>query len=348
MNIKFTENLNINKNLFKLQEVSSNKICNNCGLVNKSRNRLQSEYLLANESQPEPIQIICKALNVSYKDISNIKLLKKGMTNKSFIFFCLFKKYIMRIPGEGTEKLINRQNEKTVYDVINLQNISDHIIYFDAKTGYRITEYIENARTCNPNSEDDIRKSMAFLRSFHEKALSVNHEFDVFTQIDFYESLFGGNSSYIDYLDTKKNILSLRNFIEEHSRTKTLCHIDSVPDNFLFYREGMHQEIRLIDWEYSGMADPLIDIAMFCIYSLYDETNIEKTIDAYFPEGTSRITRTLIHCYIATCGLLWSNWCEYKHLLGVEFGKYSLSQYQYARNYYSIAQKEIAEIMEEE
>ena len=31
------------------------------------------------------------------------------MTNRSFLFTCKGKKYIMRIPGEGTDQLINRR-----------------------------------------------------------------------------------------------------------------------------------------------------------------------------------------------------------------------------------------------
>ena len=37
------------------------------------------------------------------------------------------------------------------------------------------------------------------------------------------------------------------------------------------------------------------------------------------------------------CGLLWSNWCEYKRDLGVEFGEYSLKQYRFAKEYYTLA-----------
>ena len=51
-------------------------------------------------------------------------------------------------------------------------------------------------------------------------------------------------------------------------RPKVLSHIDSVADNFLFLPDG---SVRLIDWEYSGMCDPLIDISMCAIYSYYDE-----------------------------------------------------------------------------
>ena len=53
-----------------------------------------------------------------------------------------------------------------------------------------------------------------------------------------------------------------------------------------------------------------------------------------------------IYCYIAACGLLWSNWCEYKRNLGVEFGEYSLRQYRYAKDYYRIVQDELKKLEE--
>ena len=110
-----------------------------------------------------------------------------------------------------------------------------------------------------------------------------------------------------------------------------------MPDNFLFYDDGM----QLTDWEYSGMQDPHVDIAMFCIYSLYDRRQIDDLIDIYFDGKCERNTRIKIYCYIAVCGLLWSNWCEYKRKLGVEFGEYSLCQYRYAKEYYKIVKEEL-------
>ena len=119
-----------------------------------------------------------------------------------------------------------------------------------------------------------------------------------------------------------------------------MTHIDAVPDNFLFDLENGQEKLYLIDWEYAGMQDPHVDIAMFCIYAMYDRKRIDQTIDFYFGEGTDRSIRTKIYCYIAVCGLLWSNWCEYKRTLGVEFGEYSLRQYRYAKEYYEIATSE--------
>ncbi len=97
----------------------------------------------------------------------------------------------------------------------------------------------------------------------------------------------------------------------------------------------------MIDWEYSGMSDPHFDIAMFCIYSLYDRNAIDDIINIYFSNKCTDENRIKIYCYIAACGLLWSNWCEYKRSLGIEFGEYSLKQFRYAKDYYKIVQLEL-------
>ena len=99
------------------------------------------------------------------------------------------------------------------------------------------------------------------------------------------------------------------------------------------------EKLQLTDWEYAGMQDPHVDIAMFCIYSSYDRSQVERLIDIYFEGNCSSCTRIKIYCYISVCGLLWSNWCEYKRSLGVEFGEYSLRQYDYARKYFEIAEE---------
>jgi len=288
------------------------------------------------------IQVICSVLSAKPDEVTDITVLKKGMTNRSFLFSCKGKKYIMRIPGEGTGQLIDRRQEASVYEAINGTHISDDIAYINPENGYKITEYLEGARVCNPLDYEDVKKCMKCLKNFHALGLKADHEFRVFEQIEFYETLWNGEPSiYKDYGKTKENVFSLKSFIESHTGEKLLTHIDAVPDNFLFIKRDGQEEIRLIDWEYAGMQDPHVDIAMFCIYSLYNKRQIDRLIAAYFPEGCDDGTRIKIYCYIAVCGLLWSNWCEYKRSLGVEFGEYSLRQYRYAKEYYRIVQAEL-------
>ena len=292
----------------------------------------------SNHLKSEAIRTICDALHADMEEITQVTVLKKGMTNRSFLFSCKGKRYIMRIPGEGTAQLVDRRHEAAVYQAIREKNICDDIAYISPDNGYKITEYLADARVCNPEKAEDVRRCMQRLREFHELRLTVTHTFDIFGQIEFYESLWNGAPSiYKDYRQTKENVFSLRGYIDAHVQERVLTHIDAVPDNFLFVkRDDGSEEIRLIDWEYAGMQDPHVDIAMFCIYALYDRRQVDETIAAYFPGGCSEAVRLKIYCYIAACGLLWSNWCEYKWTLGVEFGEYSLRQYRYAKEYYRI------------
>lgn len=293
---------------------------------------------VANYPKQYDIEIIANQLQVDTSDIVDVEVLKKGMTNRSFIFRCHDKKYIVRIPGEGTERLINRQEEAAVYDTIKQYHISDDVVYINPKTGYKITAFIENSRVCNSSIPSDLKKAMAVLRNFHQLHLTVDHEFDLFKQIEFYESLWERDSMYEDYTLTKEHITSLRTFIDDNAEQYCLTHVDAIPDNFLFSQDGT---VRLIDWEYAGMQDPHVDIAMFCIYALYDRAQIDELINIYFEDYCPSITRIKIYAYIAVCGLLWSNWCEYKHGLGIEFGEYAKRQYEYSKEYYEIVKNEL-------
>ena len=303
----------------------------------------------SNHLKSDAIRVICGVFGVKPEEVAAITVLKKGMTNRSFLFSCKGKKYIMRIPGEGTERLINRQQEADVYHIVANKHICDNIEYINPENGYKITEFIEEARVCNPENQEDVRICMRYLRSFHELKLKVNHDFDIFEHIEFYERLWSGNPSvYKDYEKTNAAVLSLRPYSEAHMAERVLTHIDAVPDNFLIVGKNGQENIRLIDWEYAGMQDPHVDIAMFCIYSLYNRQQVDNLIDAYFIEGCAEKTRIKIYCYIAVCGLLWSNWCEYKRNLGIEFGEYSLRQYRYAKDYYRIVHEKMEKWNESE
>ena len=291
--------------------------------------------------QTDAISIIQECFNVEVDEIKNITVLKKGMTNRSFLFECQNQKYIMRIPGEGTDHLINRKEEADVYQALENRQICDDVLYMNPDNGYKITAYLEDATNCDAENWAEVEACMTKLREFHELNLTVDHRFDIFGQIDFYESLWNGEKSYFkDYEKTKAAIFELKKWIDTLDKTETLVHIDAVPDNFLFTKDG----IRIIDWEYAGMQDPHVDIAMFCIYSLYLKEQVDHLIDLYFKEEVSPMIRTKIYAYIASAGLLWSNWCEYKRSLGIDFGEYSLCQYRYAKEYSKLVLSTLEEL----
>ncbi len=281
------------------------------------------------------------ALHAREADITDFRVMKKGMTNRSFLCTCKDKRYILRMPGEGTELLINRENEADVYAAIVHAAISDNVVYFDRETGLKMTEFLDDSRCCNAEDPADVQKCMQVLRNFHALGLKVEHTFDIFGQMELYETLRGGAPSlFSDYEETKAKVAEMRAYLDTLEKPWGLTHIDANPDNFLFWKgPGGEERISLIDWEYAGMQDPHVDIAMFGIYAYYNRAQMDSLIDAYFPEGCPEETRTKIYCYVACCGFLWSNWCDYKRILGVEFGEYSLTQYRYAKDYYAIVRQ---------
>ena len=256
-----------------------------------------------------------------------------GMTNDSYIFKLSTgdERFIIRTPGKGSDILIDRHKEHTVYKRIAPYGFCDEIVYINPDTGYKVTKYWEGARTCDPFCTKDLSACMQRLRRFHELNLKESHSFCPFERIGYYESLWEGKPSrYEDYIKTKTKIFGLKSYIDSLPKTLCLTHIDAVAANFVFLSDG---QLRLIDWEYSAMQDPHLDIAMFAIYAMFDKKQTENLMDHYFTDGCTPQTRQKIHAYTAVCGLLWSNWCEYKGHLGDDFGDYALAQYSYAKDF---------------
>ncbi len=191
----------------------------------------------------EIVSIITRTLDAKPEDITDILTIRDGMTNHSYKFSCKGLSYIIRLPGEGTDLLINRRNEADVYRIISGMGICDDPVYINSENGIKITKFIDGVRTCNPYDIDDVKKCMTKLRDFHAMSLKAEHEFDIFGQIEFYEALRKNTHSiYADYDYVKKNVFKLRSYINENVSSRCLAHIDSVPDNFLFYTNSDGEE----------------------------------------------------------------------------------------------------------
>lgn len=278
------------------------------------------------------LEVIQSVFNIKNNDIE-LTPLKQGMTNDSFIFSLNNERYIIRVPGVNTEKIINRHQEYDVYQAIKDEEFVEPVIYIDRDKGYKISKFIENSHTVNPKDWNEINACLKRLKEFHNQSHRVEHYFDVFEHINYYESLMPHASKYEDYKEIKKNIESLEPIIENLVKDWTLCHIDAVCDNFLVTE---NQDVYLIDFEYAAMQDPDLDVAMFIVYSLFNRQEIDRIIDIYFEHQATPLKRYKIYSYIAIVGLLWSNWCEAKQDQELLNSSYAQQQYNYAKTFYQI------------
>lgn len=298
--------------------------------------KFDSKY--QNHSDNEAMELVSRTFQVPESEIHNIKCLKAGMTNKSFLFSVSGKQYICRIPGPGTELLINRRQEAEVYNAVKALGITENVIYFNGDNGYKISEYYEGARNSDAKNWKDVSQCMKLLRQVHQAGLSVGHDFDIRERIHFYEGLCmtHGGIPFEDYDLVKEHMTELMDHLDSMNRPRTLAHVDSVADNFLFLTD---KTLRLIDWEYSGMCDPLIDVAMCAIYSYYNEEQADHLAELYLERNPERDEWVVVYSYMALGGFLWSLWAVYKSHIGEEFGEYTLIMYRYAKRYFQRIQE---------
>ena len=281
------------------------------------------------DSQSRIISIICDVYNITPLEISDIQTLKKGMTNDSFLFTVRNKRFVFRMPGRGTDALINRKEEGDVYTQIDPLRIADSLYYFNPDTGYKISRFYDGAK---PITYDDYPTAFGILRNLHTSNLHVDHEFVLSERIKFYKSLCDdADATYFeDFEEVSTIVEDVVTIIEAMNRPKVLAHIDPVIDNFIKIQDGT---IKLIDWEYAAMADPYLDLAMHAIYSGFNQTQIDDITAIYLEEQPTDAQQHLVYGYVALGGFLWALWILFKEAKGENFGTYGLEQYQYARTY---------------
>lgn len=295
--------------------------------------RYDKSYI--NQTNNSIMQDIARQFNVQEGKIANIYPLKEGLTNTSFHFSVEGKQYVYRKPGIGTDKLINRANEKQVYEIIDPMDLTDEIVSFNSATGVKITHYYVNSRQADPFNDAELKTCMEQVAQVHRKKLSVPHSFDIAQMISYYYDLAKGREAirFSDIEETLGKVRRLLNWRRDNPVEEVLCHGDYAYTNVLFIPNG---HTRLIDWEFAGMADPLMDVAMYAIFAEFDRRRIDLAARLYCGREPTRAEWVRLYLYVALGGFLWCMWSEYKQSLGQEFGEYPLKMYRYMKDYYVI------------
>ena len=292
--------------------------------------QFDTSYMVS--TQNKWMELISRVFGQPEMQIKNLRPLRLGMTNKSFIFELNKNKYIFRIPGAGTDILINRKQEYAVYKAVEPLGISDKIIYFDQMTGVKISQFEENMHIANPHNSNDLEACMWIARKLHTSGITVRHRFNFRERINFYEKHAESKHGilFYDYAEVREKMNTLLDLLDTLKKPEVLTHIDLICDNFIV-SDG---DVKLLDWEYAAMCDPLADLAMFSIYSYFSEAQINDLMHRYFRRDPESEEKLRVYIYVALAGFLWALWTCYKQALGENFGEYGLKMYRYAKDYY--------------
>ncbi|HET1059363.1 TPA: phosphotransferase family protein [Streptococcus pneumoniae] len=250
-----------------------------------------------------------------------------GMTNQNYLVKTTNKQYIVKFFGKGTEKLINRQDEKYNLELLKDLDLDVKNYLFDVEAGIKVNEYIESAITLDSRSiKTKFDKIAPILQTIHASGKELRGKFAPFEEIKKYESLIEEKIPYANYEAVREEVFSLEKRLADLGVDRKSCHIDLVPENFIESPQG---RLYLIDWEYSSMNDPMWDLAALFLESEFTRQEEEAFLSHYESDQTP-VSREKITIYKILQDIIWSLWTVYKEEQGADFGDYGVSRYQRA------------------
>lgn len=268
-------------------------------------------------------QNICSVLQCEEKDIYEINVLKKGMTNCSFAFLCKKdgKKYVYRHPGSGTEAFISRNSEYFSMQIAKQLNLDTTFVYMHPTEGWKLSLYIENARILDYHNPNELEQAVKLLARLHNANVQSEFPYRLWDQAnDFLEKLqVIKKDNTPDFYQLNKRIKNLYELANQDGWQECLNHCDALAANFLINMKG---EMTLIDWEYSGQGDTAQDLGSFIACS---DMNYEETIFAITKYlGHSPNNEELRHylAYTAIASYCWYLWAIYQEANGVDTGEF--------------------------
>lgn len=277
------------------------------------------------------IENICTVLKCQIAEIKDIKVLKAGMTNMSFVFSVNNTKYVYRHPGIGTEAYINRRNEAQSIKYAKKLRLDETCIFMDENEGWKISYFIDEAHTPNLQNWDEVAKCINLIKRLHEANIQVDYKFDVWKSIDNFINKIKANGfdNFNGFYDLYNEVQEIYQYVEKDGWPKCLCHCDCFEPNFLL----TDKTINLIDWEYSGYDDPGVDLGTFICCSDYNYEEAMRVLNIYF--GRKITDEEIRHYmgYICIMSYCWYLWAIYQESLGKNVGEHTHIWYKLAKYY---------------
>lgn len=257
-----------------------------------------------------------------------------GMSNFNYKVLFGDKSYVLRIPGNGADGMVERENEELNSMLAQKMGIHPAIVYFNRKTGIKLVDYIENAETLNPTSiqeTSNLEQIAAIYRTLHNSRVRERNDFNIFHEIDKYNFLMekSGAKMYNSNRGGYSQVIALEHRLNQMGMDLKPCHNDGVPENFI---KDVNGKIYLIDWEYSGMNDPVAELAALFLESEFSKVSRDIILEHYFEGKIPMDLPERLLIYQILWDYLWAQWTVIKEAKGDDFGGYGRMRFDRAMN----------------
>ena len=240
-----------------------------------------------------------------------------GLTNRVFRVAGP-RSLCLRLPGTGTEEYINRANEAQAARQAAEAGVSPELLYADPASGVLVTAFIEGTQAMSPalfkSRSGAPRRAGEAFRRLHTSGAQFDFRFELFAMIDDYLKLLATKTVDLPagYHDVLREAESVRAALAAHPLPLVACHCDPLCENLLDTGERMW----IVDWEYSGMNDPMWDLGDLSVEAGFDPGQDEGLLLGYFGGPPRDDQRGRMVVYKAMCDLLWTLWGLIQHVNG--------------------------------
>ncbi|MBS1270737.1 MAG: hypothetical protein MAG794_01703 [Gammaproteobacteria bacterium] len=256
-----------------------------------------------------------------------------GLTNLNYLVEIEGQRFVLRVPGEGTSEYIDRAVEAHNARIAAGAEVGAEVEFFDADSGLMLTRYLDGCATMSPElfAERDGAPARAAeaLKRMHECGREFRFRFELFGMIDEYLGMLErlGATLPDGYHDTVAEAGTVRRVLEANPGRLVPCHCDPLCENFLDNGKRMW----VVDWEYSGMNDPIWDLGDLSVEAGFDERRDAEMMQAYCGGPPPDATRGRMIVYKAMCDLLWTLWGLLQHANdnpAEDFWAYSVNRFE--------------------
>ena len=269
-------------------------------------------------------------------DIRSARLARLGgLTNRNWRVEIGGRSLVLRIPGEGTSAYIDRGVEKHNAETASRAGVNAELLHFDAASGVMICAFVEGA-TMNAELFRDLgavaRAARAFRR-MHEWQEPFHTRFDLFQKMDEYLALLRKLQAPVPegYEQAQAEASAVRAALERRPAALAPCHCDPLAENFL----DTGSRMVIVDWEYSGMNDPMWDLGDLSVEAAFGPEQDAALMAAYFDGAPPAEAEARMVLYKAMCDLLWTLWGVIQHANknpADDFWAYALGRFERCRH----------------
>lgn len=241
-----------------------------------------------------------------------------GLTNVVFKLQTPADEFALRIPGPGTEAYIDRLVEAHNARVATACGVAPELLFFDEADGLMMTRFLASCATMtgelfHSRPGAPARAARVFKR-LHQSGQRFQATFELFAKIDEYLGHLAKHEAQLPagYHEVLRDSERIRAVLQAHPVPLAPCHCDPLAENFLDDGERMW----LVDWEYSGMNDPLWDLGDLSVEAGFDAEQDAELLRAYFEGEPPAAGQGRFVIYKAMCDLLWTLWGLLQHATG--------------------------------